>query len=112
MTISASATNFRSGEDINFEVTFENLSTEQHIITHRHPKILVFVVDSREYPKSERFGSPQQGVIESSEKIIVTGSLGRGLSRARHELVAIATFTLDTGVQVDVISNTIFLTVR
>jgi len=110
LNISASEVTFSSGQNIEIEVVFTNLSGKRHEIVHGDPLILLFIPRDGEM----RILTRNYDVIEIDEvrnKTILTGD---DLVRGRHELVATAVFSREGSSpfqSIRIVSNTIFINV-
>lgn len=112
MTISTSSDTFKRGKNIIAVIVFENLTEQVFEVSHARPMIVPFIVKSSDY-KNIVFPIAEYSVISQYEEIIITTTMGKLLPRGKHELVAIANFTLtDSHKEIHVVSNTIILNVK
>lgn len=112
LTISTGVTTFKRGKNIVVEIAFENLTEQKYEVHHARPMIVPFIVKSSHY-QNIALSVADNSVIDQYEEIIVVTAMGKFLSRGKHELVAIASFTLvDSSEEIRVVSNTIILTIK
>ena len=112
LNISVSSDTFKRGQNIEVEMVFENLSGADHAITHGEPMVLPFIVNSNIYTEMRILIAYMATMAQGATT--ETCFMGSYLKRGKYELVASAVFSFDSEPlqNMEIISNTIFITVK
>ena len=109
LNISVSAKTIKQGEAVDVTMSLKNSGEEINIVSSSTLCLPIFVGRT---DNALRLDNAVQSVLANGTTTKVV-SVGNNLEKGKHELYANAIFTIaDSGEQIEVISNTIFLTVK